>query len=138
MQIQSISNSQQNKQNFNGKVFITPGDLSYLPAKYVRESYNALEKMIADKPFDLFIKQNHAKKAVSIIAQSEKDVLKKNSLKTEYLVAENANLYDAVAEKTIREHEEKLQKQPKTFTEKLQKFADNVWQKFLNVMEIEP
>lgn len=136
MQLQNISNIQNNKQNFQGKINITPGDLSYLPAKYVRKAYNAMESKIKDKPFDLFIKQNHQDRTVSIIAQKESEALKKNALKTEHFVSADADLYESVANLVIREHEEKLAKQPKTFKEKLQNFLKKAGDKFLEVMEI--
>lgn len=136
MQIQNISNSQQNTQNFQGKINITPGDLSYLPAKYVRKSYNAMQEQIKNKPFDLFIKQNHQERNVSIMAQKESDALKKNALRTEHFVSDEADLYESVAKLVVREHEEKLQSQPKTFSEKIQSFAAKAWNKFLYAMEI--
>ena len=137
MQVQNISNVKSSNQNFQGKINIIPGDLSYLPAQYVRKAYNAMETQIKDKPFDLFIKQNHQDRSVSIIAQKEGDALKKNALRTEQILSDDADIYESVANLVIHEHEEKLAKQPKTFKEKLQNLADKVWRKFLRTMEIE-
>lgn len=136
MQVQNISNVKSSNQNFQGKINIIPGDLSYLPAQYVRKAYNAMETQIKDKPFDLFIKQNHQDRSVSIIAQKEGDALKKNALRTEQILSDDADIYESVANLVIHEHEEKLAKQPKTFKEKLQNLLKKAGDKFLEVMEI--
>lgn len=66
MQVQTISNS--TNQNFTGKVEIL-GDLSYNPCRYVRQAYDSMQELIKDKPFDLFIKQNHKENTLSMIAK---------------------------------------------------------------------
>ena len=66
MQVQKINNQSQNNTNFQGKIFVEP-DLSYEPCKFVRRHFDTMQKLIADKPYDLFIKQDHAEKTVSII-----------------------------------------------------------------------
>ena len=70
MQIQPISISSKNNQTFQGKINIE-NDLSYLPCKYVRQAYDSMSKMIENKPFDLFISQNHKNKSLNFVAQKE-------------------------------------------------------------------
>ncbi len=137
MQVHNISNSQSSKQNFQGKINIIPGDLSYLPAKYVRKAYSSMEKQIKDKPFDLFIKQNHKENKVGITAQREKDIHNKNALKSEVFVASDADVYESAAAHVINEFETKLQKQPETFITKAKKAAGNIWHFALRALEIE-
>ena len=127
MLIQSISN--QNKQNFQGKIDIMPGDLSYTPAKYVRKAYSAIQEKIKDKPFDLFIRQNHGKHNVTVTAQKEKDWMRNKGLKEEVLVADQADVYEAVALSLIQQYEEKMNIAKPTFTDKCKQFFNKLGQK---------
>lgn len=124
----SISN--QNKQNFQGKIDIMPGDLSYAPAKYVRKAYSAIEEKIKDKPFDLFIRQNHGKNNVTVTAQKGKDWNRNKGLKVEALVADKADVYEAVALSLIQKYEEKMNTPKPTFTDKCKKLFNKLNQKF--------
>lgn len=137
MQVQKISNTQNNNQNFQGKINIIPGDLSYMPAKYVRKAYNAMEEQIKDKPFDLFIRQNHKDNTVILTVQKEKDALKNSGLKTMTAISQDADDYESVSKDLINKHEEKIKNSPKTFGEKLKGFFKKVGQRFLEVIQDE-
>lgn len=137
MQVQKISNAQNNNQNFKGKIDIIPGDLSYLPAKYVRKAYNAMEEQIKDKPFDLFIRQNHKNRTVTLTVQKEKDALKNTGIRTSAEVSQDADDYESVSKYLINEHEEKIKNSPKTFGEKLKGFFKKVEQRFLEAIQDE-
>lgn len=148
MQVQNIS-SHHNKTSFNGTINIIPGDLSYYPARCVRKAYASIKKLINDKPFDLFIRQNHEDGSVSIIAQKARPFWRKNKPSVESSIADVAHkdigtcigdrdvvdLYIAVAKNTVLKYEEKYPQ--KTFGEKLQAGLDKAWHKFLKTMEIE-
>ena len=69
MQVQNISNSQSARTNFQGKINIIPGDLSYEPAKYVRKAYNVIADTIKSKPYDVFLKQKNG--YVQVTAQKK-------------------------------------------------------------------
>lgn len=137
MQVQNITNLQFNSPKFKGKLDIIPGDLSYEPAKNVRKAYNSLQEMIKDKPYNLYIRQNHKNNTVKITAQKEKHFIKNKGLKAEGFLSSSADLYEEVASLVINSYEKKLQKSPKTFGQKLQERLNKAWHKFLNVMEIE-
>lgn len=109
MQIPSISNTQPKNQTFQGNINIV-NDLSYLPCKYVRKAYDSMAKMIEDKPFDLFIKQDHKNKTLNFIAKKPEDLgkIKKPFVKNIILDAPNLDngqytedLYKTVAKETI-------------------------------------
>ena len=57
MQVQNITNSKLNPQNFQGRIDIIPGNLSYEPAKNLRKAYSVLSEMIKDKPYNLYVIQ---------------------------------------------------------------------------------
>lgn len=132
MKIQNISQAQQNKQNFQGKINIIPGDLSYLPAKYVRNAYDAMEKQIQNKPFDLFIIQNHKQNTVSIIARNGN-----KGMFAEAVIDKNADIYEESVNRVITEYEKMQKKNKPTFKERLKNLADKAWHKFLVTVEIE-
>ncbi len=137
MKVQNITNSQFNSPEFKGKIDIIPGDLSYEPAKYVRKAYNSLQEMIKDKPYNLYIRQNHKNHTVNIIAQKEDNFIKNKGIKAEGMLSSSADLYEEVASLVINSYEKKLQNPPKTFGKKIQEGLNKVWHKFLEIMEIE-
>lgn len=136
MQVQKINNQNQNNTNFQGKVFVAT-DLSYYPCKFVRKHLDTMNKMIADKPYDLFIKQNHANKTVSIIAQKEKDLGKRKAPSHVVLMEQNIEFYDIAAQNAIEEFDKKLANLPPTFKEKVGKFFNKLGQKFMKIMQDE-
>ncbi len=136
MQVQKINNQNLNNTNFQGKVFVDP-DLSYYPCKFVRQHFDNMQKMIADKPYDLFIKQNHAKNTVSIIAQKEKDLGKRNALRHVVVMDKNLEFYDLAAENAIQEFDKKLANLPPTFKEKTHKFFNKLGQKIMEIIQDE-
>lgn len=142
MQIQAISSVKQNKnQNFRGNVNIV-NDLSYLPCKYVRQAYDSMNELIKDKPFDLFIRQNHGKHSLNFIAKKPQHLGKINKPFVENTISNASNLdngvytkelYAIVAEMTINSYEKaflpvKKEGNVKTFFNKLVN-------KFLSVMQ---
>ena len=133
MQVQNISTSQVSTPNFQGKINIIPGDLSYEPAKYVRKDYSAMEAKIKDKPFDLFLKQKNG--TVSVRAQKEKDFIRNKGIKAEVDVSNNADIYESVTNSVIEMYENKLKSQPKTFQAKINHFFKRTCDKFLQIME---
>lgn len=136
MQVQKINNQNQNNTNFQGKVFVEP-DLSYYPCKFVRKHLDTMQKMIADKPYDLFIKQNHGQNTVSIIAQKEKDLGKRKALRHIVLMEQNIEFYDIAAQNAIEEFDKKLANLPPTFKEKAGKIFNKLGQKFMEIMQDE-
>ncbi len=136
MQVQKINNQNQNNTNFQGKVFVEP-DLSYYPCKFVRKHLDTMKKMIADKPYDLFIKQNHGQNTVSIIAQKEKDLGKRKAPRHVVLMEQNIEFYDIAAQNAIEEFDKKLANLPPTFKEKVGKFFNKLGQKFMEIMQDE-
>ncbi len=77
-----------NNQSFNGKIAIV-GDLSAEPCKYVRKILPPLKRMIKDKPFDLFIKEDYKENSINFIAQKPHHFGKKNKPISEYSVSKN-------------------------------------------------
>lgn len=136
MQVQKINNQNQNNTNFQGKVFVAP-DLSYYPCKFVRKHLDTMNKMIADKPYDLFIKQNHGQNTVSIIAQKEKDLGKRKAPRHIVLMEQNIEFYDIAAQNAIEEFDKKLANLPPTFKEKVGKFFNKLGRKFMEIMQDE-
>lgn len=136
MQVQKINNQSQNKTNFQGKIFVDP-DLSYEPCKFVRQHFETMKNMIADKPYDLFIKQDHAEKTVSIIAQKETDLGKRKANKHIVKMSQNLEFYDIAAQNVIEEFDKKLANLPPTFTEKTRKFFNKLGRKFMEIMQDE-
>ena len=136
MQVQKINNQSQNKTNFQGKIFVDP-DLSYEPCKFVRQHFDTMKKMIADKPYDLFIKQDHAERTVHIIAQKEKDLGKRNAHRQIVTMSQNVNFYDIAAQNAIEEFDKKLANLPPTFTEKNRNFFNKLGRKFMEIMQDE-
>lgn len=137
MQVQNIKNSQYNSQNFQGRIDIIPGDLSYEPAKYVRKAYNAMENLIKDKPYNLYIRQNHKQNNVSLIVQTEDQFIKNKGLRTEGIVSSNMDMYEELANHLVNMHDQKIKNQPKPLSQKLKAGLNVVWHKFLKAFEIE-
>lgn len=135
MQVPKISNQEQ-KQNFQGNVFVDP-DLSYYPCKFVRKHYAKLKEMISEKPYDLFIRQNHKENTVSIIAQREQDLLKRKPLRHIVLMDKNLEFYDLAAKYAIEEYDKKLMNLAPTFKEKCNKFFNKLGKKFMTIMQDE-
>ena len=141
MQVTAISNSHPNKQNFQGNINIV-NDLSYLPCKYVRKAYSAMEEMIKDKPFDLFIKQNHPEKSISMIAKKPEHLGKINKPFMENIIidastmdngSDTVDLYTAVARETINTYDKAF---PTISTgEKIKKFLNKLGNKFVNTFQ---
>lgn len=137
MQIQHITNnSTKNNQNFQGKVFVDT-DLSYYPCRFVRKYLKTMQDMIAEKPYDLFIKQNHADNTVSIIAQKEKDLGKRKAPKHIVTMHKNLEFYDVAAECAIEGFDKKLNTLPQTLTEKTKDVLKKLGRKFMAIMQDE-
>ena len=111
MNIPAITNTQQ--QNFKGNINIV-NDLSYLPCKYVRQAYDSMAEMIKDKPFDLFIRQNHKEKSLSFIAKKVEHLGKIHKPFVETVLldastldkgASTKDIYTAMAKKSIDDYE---------------------------------
>ena len=137
MQVQNITNSQLNSQNFQGRIDIIPGDLSYEPAKYVRKAYNAMENLIKDKPYNIYIRQNHKQNNVSLIVQREDHIIKNKGIKAEGTVSKNADLYESLAEHLIGVYDQKVKNQPMTLGQKIKNGLKKIGHKLLKTFEIE-
>ncbi len=149
MQVQNNSGSQVTHQSFKGKIDIMPGNLSYNPSKCVRKAYNSLEKMIKDKPFDLFIRQDAKTDTVRLIAQKPEHYFRKNKPIAEAVISGAAKLEDSAAEpkysasglyisvakEAISEYEKKFPVM--SFSEKAKKFFNNLGSKFMKIMQDE-
>lgn len=141
MQIQTISNSQPNKLSFQGNVNIV-NDLSYLPCKYVRQSYDSMVELIKDKPFDLFIKQNHQDKSLSFIAKKAEHLgkIKKPFMENVILDAstmdngsDTIDLYTAVAKETINTYDKAFP--TLTTGEKIKKVLNKIGNQFIDIFQ---
>lgn len=149
MQVQNNSGSQVTHQYFKGKFDIMPGNLSYNPSKCVRKAYSSLEKMIKDKPFDLFIRQDAKTDTVRLIAQKPEHYGRKNKPIAEAVISgaakleDNAaetkdsasGLYISVAKEAISEYEKKFPEM--SLGEKAKKFFNNLGRKFMKIMQDE-
>lgn len=101
MQIQSIDKSQHyNNMAFQGNVNIV-NDLSYLPCKYVRKSYDSIVKMMEDKPFDLFIKQEHKTGNLHFIAKKPEHVFKKDAPCINSIIGDASRMDDGESTKDL-------------------------------------
>lgn len=115
----------QNKTNsntfpaFGGKVMIMPGDLSYKPAKYARKAYNTMTSMVKDKPYNLYIRQNHEENTISVIAQKEKDLLKNRGIKTEGIFSASSDLYKEAASGAVTSYEKLSDNTTKSFMKRI-------------------
>lgn len=140
MQVQSVSNIN-SQNNFTGRVIIVD-ELSAIPNKMVRKSAEKLKQMVADKSYDLFIRENPAEHTVSVIAQKEKDFGKANKLQGHVLVSKTVDedipdVYELAAEHAFSDYENKLESMPENFKEKCKNFFKKAGKKFLEVMQDE-
>ena len=143
MQIPAISNTQTNNQNFQGQLNIV-NDLSYLPCKYTRAAYDEMSKIIKDKPFDLFIKQNYKEDSLSFIAKKPKHLGKINKPFAKSVIIDasrmdqgqdTTDLYIAVAKETANMYDNAFPElSPK---EKCKKFFNKLLNKFVNAFQDE-
>ncbi len=131
MQVQNISSTNNNPQTFQGRVCIV-NDLSAVPTKYVRANLKTLQELIADKNFDLFIKQKHKKDTISIIAQKGEDYYKGKNNFTEITFNKNADFYKYAAKGVIEDYE-KLPK-PASLQEKCSNFFKKLGKKLFEIM----
>ena len=137
MQIPAISNTQTNNQNFQGQLNIV-NDLSYLPCKYTRAAYDEMSKIIKDKPFDLFIRQNHKENTLSFIAKKTEHLGKKNKPFVENIITNistmdngkyTTDLYKSVAEDTVNTYDKTYPTKNKN--EKIKNFIN----KFIEIFQ---
>lgn len=130
MKVQNISNTQQNI-NFQGNVIIV-NDLSAIPSKLVRKSAQTLKTMVADKNYDLLIKQNHEQKTVSIIAQNPKYCGNPLKPHVETIINQNKDLYEKAAKNSMDKFEALPQSLPKRAWNKVKelyfKFEDEYYE----------
>ncbi len=137
MQVQKISNNNsQNTTGFQGKVFVDQ-DLSYYPCKFVRKHLETMKKMIAEKPYDLFIKQDHPNNTVNLIAQREIDLGRRNAVRHIVVMDKNLEFYDVAAQYAIEEFDKKLSTLPPTFKEKSKIFFNKLGRRFMQIMQDE-
>ncbi|MBO8430372.1 hypothetical protein IAC76_03205 [Spirochaetes bacterium] len=133
MQVQNISNSQSARTNFQGKINIIPGDLSYEPAKYVRKAYNVIADTIKSKPYDVFLKQKNG--YVQVTAQKEMDYFKNKGIKVELQVPNNADNYIDTVNYLVVKYEMAAHEQSVAYKNQVSRSVIKAWQKFKNIME---
>lgn len=134
MQIQNITNSQSNPQNFQGRIDIIPGNLSYEPAKNLRKAYNALSEMIKDKPYNLYVRQEYKYNNISLIVQTEKNFIRNKEPKVEYVFSANNDRFESAAKSAIKSYEET---QSISLSQKIKNGLKKIGDKLLKVLEIE-
>jgi len=142
MQVQTISNSQPNQTNFQGRIAIV-NELSAEPCRRIRNIIPDLEKVINDKPFDLFVTETHQGQSLSFIAQKSKHFGKKNKPISEYSVATNISypntekdiekFYIAVATDTVSDFEKMLPKKA-SFADKCKNILNKFCNHFINAI----
>ena len=139
MHIQNITNSQLNQQNFQGKIDIIPGNLSYEPAKNLRKAYNTLSELIKDKPYNLYVRQkyNDNHNNISLIVQTEDNFIRNKGPKIERGFSANEDRFESVAKSIIESYEENAKNQPKTIKEKIKNNLNKLGHKLLKALEIE-
>lgn len=145
MQIQAIDKSQHsNNMTFQGSVNIV-NDLSYLPCKYVRKSYDSLVKMMEDKPFDLFIKQDHKTGNLHFIAKKPEHAYKKDAPCSDGIICEASrmdhgehtkDLYIAVARDSVNGYDDYIiPKLALSMSSRIKRFIGNVYAKLSNLIK---
>lgn len=126
-----------NNQSFNGRVAID-GELSALPCKHVRRISSNLKTIMAEKPFDLFIKEDHKNDTILFIAQKTKDFGKTDKPKFQNTLSKDLNYYSeeaaddiylATAKDTIDCYEEMNAKQQKTMFSKFKNVINKIFKK---------
>lgn len=137
MKVHNLTNSQYTSPNFQGRIDILPGNLSYEPTKYIRKAYKSMEELIKDKPYNLYIRQDHQNNTVKIIAQTEDNFIKNKGIKAESYMSSSADLYEDAAKTVVASYENKLQNRPQTLGEKIKLGLNKIWHNFLQGLEIE-
>ena len=126
-----------NNQSFNGRVAID-GELSALPCKHVRRISSNLKTIMAEKPFDLFIKEDHKNDTILFIAQKTKDFGKTDKPKFQSTLSKDLNYYSeeaaddiylATAKDAIDCYEEMNAKQQKTMFSKFKNVINKIFKK---------
>ncbi len=143
MQVQTISNTKPDNKSFQGNVIIV-NELSYNPCRYVRKAMGAMQEMIKDKPYDLFIKQHYKENEVSLTAQDSINYLRNKGLKSEAFVSSGANIndefYKVMSEFVIKDMDDKLAARPVSLAHRITKLckhcAQNVVEVFKNKSEV--
>ena len=136
MQVQNTIYSRTNPENFKGRIDIIPGNLSYEPAKYVRNAYNTLTELIKDKPYNMYIRQLHKNNDIKLTIQTEDSFIKNKGLKVEGVFKANKDSYVEVAESLIKGYEEKSKKQSSPLRKKIKAGLDLICNKLLEALEI--
>ena len=114
-----------NKQNFNGKVLVI-GKISKTQNYLFGLHRKNLERMIADKPYDLFVRQSKSKKTIKISTDKK--------LKYGYFVRKNEQDFERVAENAICSKDKHLENKRKMFQEFGKVYIENKHLKsFLNL-----
>lgn len=137
MLVQNITNSKFNPQNFQGRIDVIPGNLSYEPAKNLRKAYNVLSEMIKDKPYNLYVRQEYKYNDISMIVQTEKDFIRNKGLKVEGVFSANDDSFESTAKSIVKSYDEDFKKQSKPLSKKIKKGLDIIGQKLLKALEIE-
>ncbi len=134
MQVQNITNSKLNPQNFQGRIDIIPGNLSYEPAKNLRKAYSVLSEMIKDKPYNLYVRQEYKYNNISLIVQKEKNFIRNKGLKVEYVFSANDDRFESAAKSAIKSYEETLST---SLNQKFKNGLKKIGHKLLQAFEIE-
>lgn len=134
MQVQNITNSKLNPQNFQGRIDIIPGNLSYEPAKNLRKAYSVLSEMIKDKPYNLYVRQEYKYNNINLIVQKEKNFIRNKGLKVEYVFSANDDRFESAAKSAIKSYEETLST---SLNQKFKNGLKKIGHKLLQAFEIE-
>lgn len=134
MQIQNITNSQLNPQNFQGRIDVLPGNLSYVPAKNLRKAYNTLSEMIKNKPYNLYVRQIYKYNDISIVIQTENNFIRNKGPKVEYVFSANDDRFESATKSVIKSYEE-IQSTP--LSKKIKNGLKKIGHKLLKVLVIE-
>jgi len=124
MQVSSISN----QQNFNGNVVIL-GKISTTQNALFNIHKAAVERMIASKPYDIFVKQSKSKKTITLSADKD--------CKTGYFVRKNKQNFEEAAGYVINDKDKKLaiekleSEKIKQQKEKEMQATVQIWQEYL-------
>ncbi len=140
MQVENISSTNKNLKAFQGRVAIV-GDLSAIPAKAVREAAPNLKKLFADKPYDLYIKENYNYNCIDFIVENPKNFGRKTPdfiytiPKKDKERLKDPNAYYSTAENAIINYERRIH--DNSLGVKLKKFFKNLGQKFKEALQDE-
>lgn len=133
MKVANVENYN-NTTNFQGKVFVDP-DLSYYPCKFVRKHFDKMSELMKEKPYDLFIKQDHGTDNVHLLFQKQEHLGKRNAPKHTVLVNKNVEFYDIATECGIKEMDELNLKNQKSTKDKVVRFFKDIRIKFLSMLQ---